>query len=261
MKRITRGQFLGYGAALAGVGAVARHQLARDRRSPGARRPARPARRRSRPHRRQRARLYDRPVLPRAEAFAVEERPLHRRRIDCRHPQSCERANARHRRRAGDGHPGVHRHALPCERRERALQRERQRPSRPRTAGQPQDQGRQDARRHVGERGDVRRHQARRAAHAPTSRRSLEGSSDRRRAPRRPHELVQHQGARARGHHEGHERSRARPLLPRRDWRAHGPGGRARPQRLQQGRHARDVHRRISSGSAAATACATSRSC
>ena len=42
-----------------------------------------------------------------------------------------------------------------------------------------------------------------------------QGSSDRRRPSRRAHELVQHQGVRARRHHEEHAGSRSRPLLPR----------------------------------------------
>ena len=78
---------------------------------------------------------------------------------------------------------------------------------------------------------------------------------------RRAHELVQHEGLRARWRHQEHARSGSRPILPRRERRADRPRRRARAQRVQQGRHARDVHARAAARARRATACATSRSC
>ena len=68
---------------------------------------------------------------------------------------------------------------------------------------------------------------------------------------RRTHELVQHQGVRAGGHHQGHARSRSRPLLPRRERRAHRPRRRARARRAST-RSARARRSRPSSSASAA---------
>ena len=64
------------------------------------------------------------------------------------------------------------------------------------------------------------------------------------RTPWRPHKLVQHQGLRARWRHQEHTRSRPWSIFPRSERRADGPRCRARAQRIRQGRPTRDVHAR-----------------
>ena len=181
---------------------------------------------------------------PRAEAFAVKNGRFVAVGLVERRPEPGDGPNTRHRRRRPDRDAGVHRHALPRERRRRALQRQRQRAPRARAAGKPQGQGRQDPGRSVGRGHHVRRHQARRRPDQALPRRGDARSSAGREPSRRTHQLVQLEGLRAGRHHEGHAGSGPRPFLPRRERRAHRPRRGAGAQRLQQGRHARDLHAR-----------------
>ena len=186
-----------------------------------------------RPHRRQRPRLHHRPGDAPRRGLRRQGRPLRRRRLDRRRPQPRDRPHPRHRRRRRHRHARLHRHPLPRQRRQRALQRQRQPAARPRAAGRPQGPRRQDAARPVGRGDDVRRHQARRRPHQALSRRGDARSPGRRQPPRRAHELVQLEGLRAGRHHQGHPRPGPRPLLPRRQRRAHRPRRRAGARRLR----------------------------
>ena len=167
-----------------------------------------------------------------------QERPLHRRRLDRRHPQPRERADASSTP-ASAHHARLHRLPLPRERRQRVVQRERQVPSRARAARQPQGQGRQDAARPVGRGDHVRRHQARR----PLTRKELDEVS---RITRSPSNIaaVTRAGTTPKAlSSPASPRPRRIPITAAssvdESGGAHRPRRRARARRLQQGRHAR----------------------
>ena len=118
------------------------------------------------------------------------------------------------------------------------------------------------AARHLGGGVFLRRHQSERQARAERarSRRGVEGSSGRGAASRRPHVVLQHQGARDGRHHQGHAQSAGRHVRSRRTGRPQRPRHRPRARRVQQGRHARRSSRRSRRCSASAMASRSSRS-
>ena len=99
-------------------------------------------------------------------------------------------------------------------------------------------EGPPDAAGHVGRRVLLRRHQGQGQARAERSRprRGLARASGRRPASRRPHVVLQQQGARDGGRHQEHAESARRHLRPRRARRAQRTRDRSRAERVQQRR-------------------------
>ena len=213
MAKYTRGEFLGFGAALAGAFTLGRLPPVADVSRGGAAGGGAVGRARSR--RRQRARADERHRAAARRGVCRQERPIHRGRFDQRRPQS---GDARGRTVVDAQRMTVvarfHRRALPSERRAGAVRRQHQPAHRARDSGGDQEEGGRDAARVLGHRLHVRRHQARSAADPNGSRRGDDRAPGFGRASRRPHELLQQQGVRARRHHQGHARPGRRPLLP-----------------------------------------------
>ena len=261
MAKYTRGEFLGFGAALAGAFTLG----TRGRRSSSA------VAQRSRPapsaggepdlDRRQRARCYTSDAaLPRAEAFAVKNG-----RFTAVGSTSDVRNLATARTPVIDAQQmtviaRLHRRAQPPERRRGAVRRQHQPPHRARDSGGDPQEGETHAARVLGHRLHVRRHQARSAADAEGSRRSDDRAPGVGGAPRRPHELLQQQGVRAGRHHRADARSRRRPVLQG-ERRAERPRRRERAQRVRPRRQARDLHARAAPRPRAQRHARTCRSC
>ena len=101
------------------------------------------------------------------------------------------------------------------------------------------------AARHLGGGLLLRRHQGEGQARAehPGPGRGVEGPSRDRAPPRRPHVLLQLQGLRDGGHHQGHAQPDGRHLRQGSERRAERPRDRPRLGPVQQGGHAAHLHR------------------
>ena len=218
---------------------------------------------RARFHRRQRARPHERRRAATAEAFAVKDGRFVAVGSTSDIRNLATRAHAGHRRAAHDRRARLHRRPLPSERRAAscttstptcAPSREIQAAIAQKAAQTPPGVW------VVGFMFDDTK-LGRRPLHRQRPRRGGAGASGARRPPRRPHDVVQQQGVRARRHHQGHARPGARPLLPRRQGELTGRvAEQARDVFDRVGKRERRS-RRSSSASARARAWRTCPSC
>ena len=212
--------------------------------------------------------LHDGPAGAARRGLRGVGRTLRRRRFDQRHPEPGRQEHADVRCQGHDRGAGLHRLPQPRDRgsaAERGAGRQslrggvRQHPQHHRQAAR---EGADGAGRHVGRGLLLRRHQGQRQARADHSRsgRGVVRASGDRPPPRRPHLLLQQQGVRHGGHHQGHAEPAGRDLRQGCERQADRPRHRRGVGAVQQGRHAPDLHAGGGRSSAPATAWRTSRS-
>ena len=210
-------------------------------------------------------------VDSRAEGGGVrgKGRPLHRGREQRGDPR---RLSARARRRSTPEQmtivPGLHRLPQSRDRQHAALRRAGRQSLRGgvrhhrQHRRQASREGSRDAAGHLGGGVFLRRHQGEGQSRAERSRpgSGVEGSSGGGASSRRPHIVLQQQGARDGGHQQEHAQSAGRDLRPRRQRRPQRPRHRPRDERAQPGGQAAGVYRSSSGSSATAMGWRTSPS-